>query len=77
MKHIIEILEYVKNQDFKGILKHFPEGVQYKSSKYTTEEDFDLLGSYEEDARYGYPIRNAMIEKCLEYCIQELKNKKL
>lgn len=74
MQHIIELLGYVKDQDFKGMLKHFPEGIVHRSSKYTTEEDFDLLGSYEEDARYGYPARNAMIEKCLEYCIRELKN---
>jgi hypothetical protein len=70
---VLELLEYVKNQDFEGMLKHFPEGIEYRSFKYQTADDFELAGSYEEDARYRYPARGIMIQKCLEYCIQELK----
>jgi hypothetical protein len=74
MNHIIEILEYIKDDNFEGILKHFPEGIMHRASKYDKPEDFELEGSYEEDARYGWPARSKMIEMCLEYCIQELKN---
>ncbi len=74
MNHIIEILEYIKNDNFEGILKHFPEGIVHRASKYDKPEYFELEGSYEEDARYGWPARSKMIEVCLEYCIQELKN---
>ena len=70
---ILELLEYIKAEDFKGMLKYLPEGVIHRSSRYTTEEDFELAGSYEEDARYVYPARGLMIERCLEICITGLK----
>jgi hypothetical protein len=73
MNHIIEILEHIKNNNFEGILEHFPEGITHRASKYDTPESFELEGSYEEDARYGWPARSKMIETCLEYCIQELR----
>jgi hypothetical protein len=72
MKNIIELLEYVKNDNFEGMLNHIPEGIVHRASQYNQPEHFELEGSYEEDARYVYPARSKMIEKCLEYCISEL-----
>lgn len=73
MNNIIELLEYIKNNNFEGMLKYKPEGITHRASKYDTPESFELEGSYEEDARYGWPARSKMIEVCLEYCIQELR----
>ncbi len=73
MKNVIELLEYIKNDNFEGMLKYFPEGIEHRASKYITPDSFELEGSYEEDARYGYPAREKMKELCLEYCINELK----
>ena len=56
------------------MLKHFPEGIEHRASKYNKPEDFELEGSYEEDARYGWPAREKMKKQCLEYCIRELRN---
>ena len=74
MNNIIELLEYIKNDNFEGMLKYIPEGIVHRASKYNTPESFELEGSYDEDARYGWPARSKMIEVCLEYCINELKN---
>jgi hypothetical protein len=73
MEHIIEILKYIKDDNFEGMLKYLPEGITYRASKYTTPISFELEGSYEEDARYIYPARDMMKEKCLEYCIKQLE----
>jgi hypothetical protein len=73
MEHIIDLLECIKSDNFEGMLKHFPEGIVHRASKYDTPESFELEGSYEEDARYGWPAREKMKEQCLEYCIRELK----
>lgn len=72
MKEIIELLGYIKDNNFKGMLKYLPEGIEHRTYKYNTPESFELDGSYEEDARYSYPARNKMIEACLEYCINKL-----
>ena len=75
MKHVIELLEHIKNDNFEGMLKYLPEGIEHRASKYNTPESFELEGSYEEDARYGWPARSKMIEACLEYCINELNKR--
>jgi hypothetical protein len=74
MKNIIELLAYIKDNNFEGMLKYIPEGITHRASKYNTSDSFELEGSYEEDARYGYPAREMMKEACLEYCIKELDN---
>jgi hypothetical protein len=74
MKNIIELLAYIKDDNFEGMLKYIPEGITHRASKYNTSDSFELEGSYEEDARYGYPAREMMKEACLEYCIKELDN---
>jgi hypothetical protein len=74
MKNIIQLLEYIKDDNFEGMLKYFPEGITHRASKYNTPDSFELEGSYAEDARYGYPAREMMKEECLEYCIKELKS---
>lgn len=75
MKNIIELLEYIKDDNFEGMLKYFPEGIIHRASKYNSPDSFELEGSYEEDARYGWPAREQMKALCLEYCIKELKSK--
>lgn len=75
MKNVIELLEYIKDDNFEGMLIYFPDGIIHRASKYDKPEHFELEGSYEEDARYGWPARETMKYLCLEYCIKELKNK--
>ena len=72
MTNVIELLGYIKDSDFEGMLKHLPEGIEHRASKYNTPEDFELAGDYSDDARYVYPARDKMVEACLEYCINEL-----
>lgn len=72
MKDVIELLECIKNDDFEGMLKYIPEGIIHRAAKYDTPDSFELEGSYEEDARYIYPAREMMRDKCLEYCISRL-----
>jgi hypothetical protein len=74
MNHVIELLAYIKDDNFEGMLKHFPEGIEHRASKYNKSEQFELEGSYEEDARYGWPAREKMKKLCLEYCITCLGN---
>jgi hypothetical protein len=74
MNHVIELLEYIKDDNFEGMLKHFPEGIEHRASKYNKSEHFELEGSYEEDARYGWPAREKMKKLCLEYCIACIGN---
>jgi hypothetical protein len=73
MTNIVELLECIKDDNFQGMLKYFPEGIIHRASKYDTPDSFELEGTYEEDARYGWPAREKMKELCLEYCINELK----
>lgn len=75
MNNIIELLEYINDNNFEGMLKYFPEGIIHRASKYNYPDEFELEGSYEEDARYVWPAREKMKALCLEYCIKELKNK--
>jgi hypothetical protein len=74
MNHVIELLEYIKDDNFEGMLKHFPEGIEHRTSKYDKPEDFELAGSYEENARYGWPAREKMKKLCLGYCIACIGN---
>jgi hypothetical protein len=67
------LLTYIKEDDYEGMLKFLPEGIEHRASKYTSAEDFELAGSYEEDARYNYPARDKMKEACLDLCIKNIK----
>jgi len=71
---LIQLLQFVKDDNWEGMLKHFPEGIEHRGVKYRDVEDFELKGSYDEDAKYTYPAREKMKEKCLQYCIEELTN---
>ena len=71
--NIKDLLQYIHQRDFEGMLKYIPEGIEHRGSIYKELEDFALEGSYEEDARYGYPARLKMIDACLELCIKELE----
>jgi hypothetical protein len=77
MNNIIELLEYIKNDNFEGMLKYKPEGITHRASKYDTPESFELEGSYAEDARYGWPARSKMIEACLVHVSRKYKIKLL
>ena len=58
-------------KDWKCMLDIFPLGVIYKGYPYTTPEDFEPIGSYEDDARYIYPAQ-AMMEALILKRILEL-----
>jgi len=68
------LLIYIKEDDYEGMLKFIPEGIEHRAFKYNTAEDFELSGSYDEDARYIYPARDKMKEACLDICIKNIKN---
>lgn len=67
------LLIYIKEDDYEGMLKFIPEGIEHRASRYNTPDDFELAGYYEEDARYIYPARDKMKEACLELCIKNIK----
>ena len=66
------LLTYIKEDDYEGMLKFIPEGIEHRASIYKTPESFELEGSYEEDARYVYPARDKMKEACLDICIKNI-----
>ena len=61
------------DDDFTELLKHFPVGIEYRASRYSTAEDFELAGSYEDNARYQYPAREKMKDMVLKFVVQKLK----
>lgn len=67
------LLTYIKEDDYEGMLRFIPEGIEHRASKYNTSEDFELVGYYEEDARYVYPARDKMQKACLDLCIKNIK----
>jgi hypothetical protein len=67
------LLTCIKEDDYEGMLKFIPEGITHRASNYSTPEDFELAGYYEDDARYIYPARDKMKEACLELCIKNIK----
>jgi hypothetical protein len=75
MTQVTELLGYIKDSNFEGMLKYLPEGIEHRTHIYNTPESFELVGDYDEDARYNYPARYKMVEACLEYCIKQLNNK--
>jgi len=66
----LSIIAAVKDDDWNEMLKHFPEGVEHRTYKYTSEIDFLDWDSYEDYERYVSPARDAMKEKCLEKAMQ-------
>lgn len=67
------LLIYIKEDDYEGMLKFIPEGIEHRACRYNTPESFELEGDYQEDARYIYPARDKMKEVCLELCIKSIK----
>ena len=67
------LLIYIKEDDYEGMLRFLPEGIDHRASKYNKPEDFKLAGYYEEDARYIYPARDKMKEACLGICIKNIE----
>ncbi len=53
IKELEDALKTVMNNDFTSMLETVPEGVLHRGDTYNEAEQFDLAGSYEEDARYG------------------------
>lgn len=66
------LLIYIKEDDYEGMLRFLPEGIEHRAAKYNTPDAFELQGSYEEDARYVYPARDKMKEACLDICIKNI-----
>jgi hypothetical protein len=75
MTNVIELLGYIKDSNFEGMLKYLPDGIEHRTHMYNDPEDFELEGDYDDDARYTYPARDKMIKACLEYCINELNKR--
>jgi hypothetical protein len=67
------LLTCIKEDDYEGMLKFIPEGITHRASNYSTPDDFELAGYYEDDARYIYPTRDKIKEACLELCIKNIK----
>lgn len=67
------LLIYIKEDNYEGMLKFIPDGIEHRASKYNKAEDFGLAGYYEEDARYIYPARDKMKEACLGLCIKNIE----
>jgi hemerythrin len=69
----INLIKAVRNKDFNYMLSIFPEGVEYKGYKFTTEEDFMNWDNYEEYMRYYAKAQDMMIEnawiKLLNCCL--------
>ena len=70
---IIEIIEIIKNKDWKLMLRLIPEGIEYKCYKYKTEEDFEEWDTYDNFVRYIKPAQDILIEKCLDKVLELLK----
>jgi len=72
MNDVIELLEYVINNDFEGMLRFFPDGVVRGSEKYNSVDDFEFSGLYDVDALYISTARDKMKKLCLEFCLKKL-----
>lgn len=66
------LLIYIRQDDYEGMLRFLPQGIEHRASRYNTPDDFELAGYYEEDARYIYPARDKMKEACLDICIKNI-----
>ena len=66
------LLMAIKNKDWSYMLSIFPEGVEHRTYKYTTEEHFTEWETYEDYTRYNSCAQDMMIEKCLDKVIKML-----
>jgi len=60
------LLKAIRDKDWNYMLLIFPEGVEHRAYKYTTEEHFTEWETYEEYTRYNSCAQDLMIEKCLD-----------
>lgn len=66
-----EIIQLVINRDWAEMLKLFPEGILYRGNiSKPTLEDLEDWDTYDTFARYCYPIREALIDNCLNFKIK-------
>ena len=70
----IALIQAVLTNDWEIMLKHFPEGVEHRTYKYTKSEDYEDWESYEDFSRYIEPARRLLIDKCLSKAIALLLN---
>lgn len=68
----IEILQAIHAQDWAKMLEFFPEGIEHRTYKYTTLEDFTEWDTYEDYARYISPARQMLIDLCMEKALSLL-----
>jgi len=57
-------------KDWRCMLDIFPLGVIHKGDSYTKPEDFEPMGSYEDDARFIYPAQAKMEELVLQRILE-------
>ena len=66
------LLKAIRDKDWSYMLSIFPDGVEHRTYKYTTEEHFTEWETYEDYARYNSCAQDLMIEKCLNKAIELL-----
>jgi hypothetical protein len=69
----IKLITAVAEHDYKTMLEYFPEGVECRSWKYKTLEDFQDWETYEDYARYVAPAREVMTDKVLQRVLELLE----
>jgi hypothetical protein len=68
----VELLQFIKDDNWEGMLRHFPEGVQHRGAWYRDVDDFEFEG---EDAEaFSHVARKKLKDKCLQHCIDQLIN---
>lgn len=72
MKEVLQLLTAIRYDGFKTMIEFNPKGITHRGDVYNTIEQFQLHGSYEEDARYGYPAREKMKDACLDIIIKQI-----
>lgn len=64
-----EIIQIVINRDWAEMLKLFPEGIEHRGHINKDIEEFEDWDTYDTFARYCFPIREELINKCLNLAL--------
>lgn len=74
IEEVLGMLHAVKDSDYEEMLHYIPDGIEHRASQYRAADDFESVGSYEEDARYSHPAQNKLKEAVLEKAIKLLQS---
>lgn len=56
-----EALTAIANQDFAALLRIRPQGIEHRGGPSDKVTDYELEGSYDDDARYVFPARELLV----------------